>query len=175
MNEHTISDKTERSGMESPRNRERGFTLMETMIVMFLIGIIAALAAPNMDRVFKRDKLRGSTTSVTSSLYLARMKAINDGMPYGVEFFTDGSFQIYRDPYGSNEAFGTGYHLDTGLAFAEMDSVGQLIVFTEYGQLHKDCLPSGQYTGTVFITDGVSDTTNVQVTFLSGRIRETNR
>ena len=161
--------------METPRQRERGFTLIEIMVVVILIGIVAAIAVPNMDLVFSRNKLRGSTTSVTSSLYLARMKAINDGFPYGVLFNGDGSFQIYQDPYNANDEFGTPYQLDAGLTFSEVTFVDDLAVFTEYGQLHKDCLPAGDMVGTVYITDSVSDTTSVEVTFLSGRIRETNR
>ena len=161
--------------MKANLQKECGFTLIEMMVVLIVIGIIAALAVPNMDLVFSRNKLRGSTTSVTTSLYLARMKAINDGVPYGVIFNDDGSFQIYRDPYDTNEAFGTPYRLDAGLTFSEVSFENRLAVFTNYGQLHKDCLPSGEMVGTVRITDGVSDTTKVEVTFLSGRIRETNR
>jgi prepilin-type N-terminal cleavage/methylation domain-containing protein len=152
---------------------QKGFTLMEIMLVVFLIGVIALLAAPNMDRVFSRNKLRGGTTSITSSLYLARMKAINDGVPYGVEFGS-GSCRLYRDPYGANEAFGTPYQLDGGLVFSEISFMDSLAVFTESGQLSKNCLPAGEYTGRVELTDQ-SDTTFVEVTFLSGRIRETNR
>ncbi|MFC1512013.1 Tfp pilus assembly protein FimT/FimU [Candidatus Latescibacterota bacterium] len=161
--------------MKASRQRERGFTLIEIMMAVIIMGLLAAIAVPNMDLVFSRNKLRGSTTSVTSSLYLARMKAINDGLPYGVEFSGNGMFQIYRDPYNANEAFGTPYQLDAGLTFSMVSFVDSLAVFTAYGQLHKNCLPSNIYVGTVRITDSVSDTTNVEVTFLSGRIRETNR
>ena len=157
------------------KQQERGFTLMEIMIVVVLIGIIATLVAPNMNQVFFRNKLRGNTTSVTSSFYLARMKAINDGVPYGIQFNGNGSYQIYRDPYDANEAFGTTYELDSGLNFGNITFVDSLAVFTEQGQLSKNCLPAGEYVGTVEVTDGVSDTTRIEVTYLSGRIRETNR
>ena len=157
------------------KQQERGFTMIEIMIVVVIIGILASLAAPNMDRVFTRNKLRGSTTSVTTSFYLARMKAINEGVPYGVQFDENGSYQIYRDPYNVNQAFGTTYQLDGGLSFLTISFLDSLAVFTEQGQLSKNCLPSGEFVGRVEITDGISDTTRVEVTFLSGRIRETNR
>ena len=154
---------------------ENGFTLVEMMIILVIIAILGALAVPNMNRVFSKNKLRASTTSVTSSLYLARMKAINEGEPYGVEFFGDGSYHILKDPYGAGEVFGNPYHLDDEISFQEITFVSQLAVFNEYGQLHKNCLPAGESTGLVKISDGLADTTMVQVTFISGRIRETNR
>jgi len=154
---------------------ENGFTLVEMMIILVIIAILGALAVPNMNRIFSKNKLRSSTTSVTSSLYLARMKAINEGEPYGVEFFGDGSYHILKDPYGAGEVFGNPYHLDDEISFEEITFVSQLAVFNEYGQLHKNCLPAGESTGLVKISDGLADTTMVQVTFISGRIRETNQ
>jgi len=154
---------------------EKGFTLVEMMIILVIIGILSAIAVPNMGNVFSRNKLMGSTTSVTSSLYLARMKAINDGEQYGVEFYEDGSYQILRDPYGDGEVIGNPYYLDDEILFSEITFNDWLAVFTANGQLEKNCLPSGLYTGMIKITDGDMDSTTVEVTMISGRIRETNR
>jgi len=154
---------------------EKGFTLVEMMIILVVIAILGALAVPNMNRVFTKNKLRASTTSVTSSLYLARMKAINEGEPYGVKFFGNGSYHVLKDPYGASEVFGNPYHLDDEIYFENITFIDWLAVFNEYGQLHKNCLPSSGSTGTVIISDGLADITMVEVTFISGRIRETNR
>jgi len=154
---------------------EKGFTLVEMMVILVIIGILSAIAVPNMGNIFSRNKLRGSTTSVTSSLYLSRMKAINDGEQYGVEFYGDGSYQILRDPYGGGEVIGNPYYLDDGIVFSEITFNDWLAVFTANGQLEKNCLPSGLYTGMIKISDGDMDSTIVEVTMISGRIRETNR
>ena len=154
---------------------EKGFTLVELMIIIVIIGILGALAVPNMNNLLSKNKLRASTTSVTSSLYLARMKAINEGVPCGVEFFEDGSYHILKDPYGTGVVSGNPYNLDDEVFFEDITFVDWLAVFNEYGQLHKNCLPSGESTGTVKISDGLADTTMVEVTFISGRIMETNR
>lgn len=154
---------------------ERGFTMIEILIVMVIIAILATLAVPSTKYLFSRDKLRASTTSVTSSLYLARMKAVNDGVPYGVQFNSDGSFYVERDPLTTPQLVGTPYHLEKGIAFSSNNFVNKFVIFNEYGQLDKTCLPTGTYTGTIVITDGVVDSTKVEVTFLSGRIRETNK
>ena len=155
---------------------ENGFTLVELMVVLVVIVIMSAIAVPQMDKMFTKNRLRASTTSVTSSLYLARMKSINDGEQYGVQFNSgEGTYKILKDPYGTAEDFGHEYQLEDEISFNDITFVNDLAVFNEYGQLDKNCLPSGEYTGIIEIVDAEVDTTKVEVTFISGRIRETNQ
>ncbi len=156
------------------QGNEKGFTMIELLIVLVILGILAGLAVPSLSHLFSKDKLRASTTTVTSSLYVARMKAVNEAEPYGVQFDADGLFTIVRDPAGANEIRGAGYNLEEGISFSEINFQNWLVVFNEFGQLEKSCLPSGVLTGTITITNGIIDSTMVEVTFLTGRIRETN-
>lgn len=153
---------------------EKGFTLLEMMLIVFLIGILGAIAVPRLEPLFSRNKLRGSTSSVTTTLYLTRMKAINEGTNHGVEFFEDGTFGIVRDPFGTPEVIGASYRLDEGILFAEVSFVNWIAVFTEQGQLDKNCLFEGEMLGVIRITDGSADTTRVEITLISGRIKEFN-
>ncbi len=155
------------------RWNEKGFTLIELLVVLIVIGILGALAAPKMNMMFSKNKMNKSTSSVTSSLYLARMKAINDGQLYGVEFAEDGTFSIVQDPYVSKTVIGNPYELEEGIIFADVTFIDWLAVFTEYGQLDKSCLSSGETIGVIQLTDGSGDSTMVEVTFITGRIRET--
>ncbi len=155
------------------RLRERGFTMVELMIVLVLIGIMVTLALPNFQSFFTRDRLLSSTTSVTSTLYLARTKAVNDGARYGVQYNPDGSFYVVKDPRGTPVVHGTVHHLEDGVTFLSNTFVNNLAIFNEYGQLDRVCLPSGVMSGTVTLATA-ADTTRVEVIFISGRIRETN-
>jgi type II secretion system protein H len=154
--------------------RERGFTLVEILIVMVIVGIMASLAVPNLRPMFKKDKLRASTTSVTSSLYMARTKSVNDGRPYGVKFETSGQFYMVSDPKGTPTRWGVPHRLEDEVSIVSNTFVNGLVIFNEYGQLDKSCLPTGAFTGTIILSDGSPNSTRVDITYISGRIRETN-
>ncbi len=157
------------------RTDERGFTLSELMIVMVVLGILATLALPNLSSLFAKDNLRASTTAITSSLYLARTKSVNEGTPFGAQFLSTGEFYVVSDPKGAREPFGVPRRLEKGVVFARNTFEDGLAIFNEYGQLDRSCLPSGSLTGEIVLSNGSVDSTRVEVTFISGRIRETNR
>ena len=54
-----------------------GFTLLEIMIVVVILGISAALAVPNLTIMWARHELYQTTTSLYNRLMLARSTAIS--------------------------------------------------------------------------------------------------
>jgi prepilin-type N-terminal cleavage/methylation domain-containing protein len=73
-----------------------GFTLIEALIVIFLMGFISALAVPNLMNWLNKAKLNGAVNNLKGSLELAKLKAIQENGPVTVNF-TANSYAIFRD------------------------------------------------------------------------------
>lgn len=62
--------------------RSPGFTIIELMIVLVMIGVMVAIAAPSMRDLVVRMRVKGAASDLHTSLVLARSEAIkrNAGM-----------------------------------------------------------------------------------------------
>ena len=58
------------------KNRQKGFSLIELMTVVAIIGILAAMAFPAISRYVRNYQIEGGAQQVTSEVQLARTKAI---------------------------------------------------------------------------------------------------
>ncbi len=62
----------------------RGITLVELMVIVVIIGIVAAMAAPRFSRTINRLKFRTSARDIVSKMRLARSNAITHKQPFGI-------------------------------------------------------------------------------------------
>jgi type II secretory pathway pseudopilin PulG len=72
------------SSRMNPGIRERGFTLLEAIIVVGLIAIIVAVTLPQLTKVLINQRIETSAHRISTSLRFARMSEVKRKIPYQV-------------------------------------------------------------------------------------------
>jgi Tfp pilus assembly protein FimT len=88
--------------------RKSGWTILETMVAVVMIGIVAAAAVPNFGPMLEMMKLRTAAYNIQRSLVSARTRAIADPNVHCGVYFPD-SVNAYIFP---DSASGTPYQID---------------------------------------------------------------
>jgi len=98
------------------QSRNSGFTLVELMIVVALVGILGAAAAFNGLFIMPRYQLRAAANEFAGNLRRARMDAIESKRNVRIEFDPDGNTYCvgrrtvpYRGTLTSHYGAGVGY------------------------------------------------------------------
>ena len=90
----------------SPRLRvpRGGYTLLEMVVVMAVVGILAAVGIPAIDRVSRSLRLEMAAAEMASTLRMTRAYALRRGVNVALRFRLTGdgslSFTMYRDGDG---------------------------------------------------------------------------
>jgi prepilin-type N-terminal cleavage/methylation domain-containing protein len=104
------------------RRSSTGFTLIELMIILFILGILMAIAIPSFSSWLPEYRLKRAVRELYSNMQFAKMKAISAHETYRLTFnYTGNSYMLQRpdasikknidfldyDPYG-NIGYGKG-------------------------------------------------------------------
>jgi prepilin-type N-terminal cleavage/methylation domain-containing protein len=72
--------------MNERKNYSHGFTMVEMMITVVIVGVMAGLAVPQFGPAYDRMKMRAASRDLASDFRLARSMAISDKEQYGLFF-----------------------------------------------------------------------------------------
>jgi prepilin-type N-terminal cleavage/methylation domain-containing protein len=84
---------------------QRGFTLIEALVVVAILGIILLLGLPSLFNYIRRAKVEGTVQGVANLMRLSRLEAIKDGVPVVVRPDYDQNAVIAFVDRNSNQIF----------------------------------------------------------------------
>lgn len=136
-------------------SRERGFSLIELMIVLVVLGLVLGYTMPSLLRFSSTLQLRGTAENIAGQLRLAREKAIATGVVQPVRFSTGSPTSGYR----TTPAVGVGgsWTLPHGITYVWVTGAESTYVFQRDGRCDR--------SGLVVLSDphGHRDTVSVQL------------
>lgn len=75
---------------------QRGFTLLEVLMVIAILGVVAAFIVPNFDRASEAEHLGESGRRMKSLFAMCRAEAMNQTLRYRIRIRPDGSVHVLR-------------------------------------------------------------------------------
>lgn len=95
--------------------RQTGFTLLELLVVLVLLGIIAVLVAPGLGGSLENAKLKTASRELLAALRVQRSEAIAQGRIITLRFTSDESnYRIDGEPVNLSEGLSVVYQTATG-------------------------------------------------------------
>jgi len=102
----------------------KGFTIIEVIIVIVVIGIMAAIAVPNFLGYLPESRLKNASRDLFSNLQLAKIGSIKNNTDWAIVFnVAAGEYYVCSDDGGDSTWTGPGGN----------DTVEKTVVLADYG------------------------------------------
>jgi prepilin-type N-terminal cleavage/methylation domain-containing protein len=118
---------------------QRGFTMIELLVIAAIFTVVLAFSLPAFNKSRKTAKLMNATREVSSTMKLARSRAVASSNPVIVEFDEDaGTFQAFEDSDGdathdAGEIMIGPYELPGNVSFTDVGFTNSKLTFTGTG------------------------------------------
>jgi type II secretory pathway pseudopilin PulG len=139
---------------------QRGFTLLEGVIVFCLIAIVAAIAAPKIQKMTKNSNLKAAARDIMGDISNIRGRALSENTSLSIPFDTINT--RYTVPGRANPKSPKSFSSDITMG---VNFVGGLATLTF--QTRGTILPPG--TNSITLTNGLGSTATI-IVLTAGRI-----
>jgi Tfp pilus assembly protein FimT len=150
-----------------------GYTMMEMMIILVIVGILSAMAVPSFLSMMPRMKLKADARNNINYLRIARSRAVAENAQYGV-YFDSGQrkFRFFKDTYepedaiyddGQDSVIETSKAMHAGINYGSSTFANSCVVFYPSG--------SASVSGSIEIDDSESGKTyTISVLASTGKV-----
>jgi Tfp pilus assembly protein FimT len=156
----------------------KGVTVLELVVAAVVLGIVAAMAAPEFGDVLKRLKFKGRSRDVVSDMRLARSEAIAQRTQFGLNFdYSESEYVLFKDVVNPGQ-----FTYDQGDSVIKAVSLGQDVwiynhsFYNNYGYGTVVFKPDGSasLTGNLVLSDQQwENQADIDVLASTGRVRLT--
>jgi prepilin-type N-terminal cleavage/methylation domain-containing protein len=129
----------ETRGLRTGLRCQQGFSMIELLVVAGILSLVLAFSLPAFNKSRKTAKLMNATREVSSTMKLARSRAVASSHPVIVEFDeSGGTFQAFEDTDG-NASHDAGeimigpYDLPPSVSFTDVGFADGRVTFSGSG------------------------------------------
>jgi type II secretion system protein H len=137
---------------------DRGFSLVEMLIVVAIVAVMAAVALPNIGQYVRNYRIKGAAQEVAGELQTARSKAIMSNTNAGVSFVVADadSYRYIQEDLDPAEQFGPLKDLPLGVRFV-VSGVSESGISLRFNRLGGFCNPEGSSSCAATVADACPD------------------